>query len=332
MRFFLLCFFTFCFVYANGMKPYFHPTISLGDSSIENKKNSYLLSFDFGSNKTFSGRKDTIRQPYLSPSFVFTHKTNFFLMLSAYSIKNKLDNAYLCLGKDFDLPKKNYLGLSYSYSKFLNDSSPQPYYFIRNNFNAFYKKKFSWLVTKLSFDYDFGDNTVYYKTVQITYDTIQRRSRQIIRKRINVINNYKRVSIYDYTLTWSNYKKFYIDRWHLFSKKDEISFTPKFSITAGTQNAYLIYFVTRYPTRLSRLEVDPEVKKGIKSIRDSTKSDKFNNTKFLILNYQLGLTFGYSINKFSFDVIFHLCSPQNQPDPLDNKIYSYYNFNLTWDF
>ena len=295
---------------------YLSPNDSDQTAIDQDKKNSYLFSLDFGSNKTYSGRKDTVAQPYLAPDFTFTNKKDFYVYISTYRLQKQFDNANLGFGKDFRLPKKFKLGLSFAHTIFFNKESPQPSFYVSNNLDFFVKKKFNWLTTKLAFDMDFGRN-------EIT-------SKKIVNGKITTVT--KNVFIRDFGLTWSNYRAFYFDRIHLFSKNDELSVTPKFLINAGTQNAYILYYAARYPSRQAKLEADPELKEGIKKIRDPSKPDPFNDTKFLILNYEFKLSLTYSVKKFTFEPVIHFAMPRNQPDPSDNKPYAYYAFNASWDF
>lgn len=176
------------------------PVTSSKDSADEGER-TYTIGTDFGSNTSFKGVNQSSEQLYFSPNFIYSAKSGFYFYTAAYYLQgqvNPWDELDLSVGYDFNLTKKTAGSISYMKS-FFSSTSPQVNSSLTNNIQAFLKRKFWSVKTKLVFDFYFGDET-------------------------------------DYAFSLINSRSFMWEE--VFTKNDDITITPKLRIVAGSQNFY----------------------------------------------------------------------------------------------
>jgi hypothetical protein len=204
----------------------------IADSSAKNDEptRDFIIGLDMGNNRVYKGVKQQEQQQlYVSPSASYYAKKGFFITFAGYYLTNttyNFDELDGTVGWDFNLFKKQ-LKASISYSKYVfNANSPDVNASLTNNVEFYLKKKFSWIKTKLAFDYSYGTATDFY---------------------IKLDNSH--------SFDWDD----------VFTKDDELSFIPKISLTYGTENYYRnvvkqkVKKTTKAQTDALNKELDKEV-------------------------------------------------------------------------
>jgi hypothetical protein len=185
-----------------------------GQDSLQ--KSSRLLALDYGSNKTYEGRRDSVKQSYFSPYYNYSNKKGFYFFSSAYFISKHIDEIDLGFGRDFLWGKNKRTKSSISYTRYLfSAESRQLITSTPNNIQFYCKRKFKWVTSKITFNRNFGHG------------------------------------VRDVGLSWSNYHSFYVD----LSSKSDLSFTPKVRIDSGTQNYYRKFLLNHFATVANRSDV-----------------------------------------------------------------------------
>ena len=172
------------------------------DSTKTPSNNKFIYELDLGSNRSFKGRINSTKLPYMRPNFTYYHQSGFVAYIDATYImvpKPHWDQTCASVGYTKYLNKTFSLSGSYSHS-FFNSKSQQVNSSLTDNPSISLKAYTKYVTSRLTYDYYFGTSTDKYVTLDF-------------------------------------YKYFYIDN-ILTDTSDYLAIKPKFSVTAGTTTFY----------------------------------------------------------------------------------------------
>jgi len=282
---------------------------SLPDNESDSNR-SLLLEVDYGSNRGYQQKRktagsDTTQTPqqYVIGSLNYAANSGFFCSFDLYKTpgaKKKWDQFLVGLGWDFKISKSADIDGSIGYTHYTYNEA------IKNNeatpstgdLSAYISHDFGIVNIRMTGDYYFGGT-----------------------------NN-------DVDLITDVDRAFYIDE--VFSKKDELSFDPMFTITASTLNYYKEG--VNIPDTITGGPKKKQVLAALQSVYDDFG-------KFRFINYEFSLPVNYQIGKFNFEVGWHYTMffnllPSDLPPALSEKLapvlnrksYSYITAMISFDF
>jgi hypothetical protein len=181
------------------------PGVSEDDNDTANTRN-LLVSFDYGSNRTFLGRSQSVNQVYASPAISYEAPSGFFTSVMAYRLlspKNRWEEFDVNFGWGFFLFSRK-LEASVAYSHYgYGKKSQQLNAPFNNNLETVLRKNFGPVKSELYVDYDFGNGNK------------------------------------DYSFAFNNSHDFIFE--NLIADDDEFKIKPLISLTAGTLNFYKLH-------------------------------------------------------------------------------------------
>lgn len=258
------------------------------NSDDESSKRTFTPELLFGNEKIRQGKVQSGNQGYFQPSFSYHAKTGFNSRINSnYYLDQKVfDEFVMMAGYDFKL--FNYLNSGSEITKyFYTDNSPQSGASVSGNFNFYTKHNFSLLESELDFN----------------VDLLKVKSKK---KRGN--------SNVDYSIAWENYHSF--DFNGLIFAKDQLSIVPQITVSAGTQNVYILYF-QRAQKKFQNVDFSTEIASA---------------SKFKITSIEFDLPADYYIDNFKIEPCIHYFIPENQPALLSISKTFYFTLDLAYEF
>ena len=243
---------------------------------------SLSLALGYGNNSAFFGRTQAITYPYFTQELTYTSKYGVWGSVYNYDLLNTdshFDETDFSLGYDQDLSKKVDLSLSYSHFLFA-PNSPLVKSAVKNSLDAALGYDWGYLYTRLNGSYLFGPKA---------HDTF---------------------------LVLDNSRAFDFDG--VFTPKDYIAITPKFSLTAGTQ----AFIETSAEQQILRGNKKSKTKTG-------TATATTEATRFTLLSYGLRLPVAYTLGRVSAEVAYRYLQPVNVLPDDDSSGRSYFTATLT---
>jgi hypothetical protein len=255
-------------------------------------KRSFLLEFDFGSNRGYQVKRKTAgadtslaTHKYIVTSINYEANSGFYTSFGLYNApgeKKKWDGLYYGLGWDFTISEKAEVYASLGYTRYVynqpnNKSNVRP---TSNDFDGYIKHDFGVVQLKVAGDYYFGGTN----------------------------NDVDLIGYVDHA--------FYID--DILSEKDELSIDPMFTVVGATLNYY--FGSVRIPANLP------------KKAKDKIQAALDDFSRFRITNYDFSLPLNYQVGKFDAEVAWHYNIQANLPDILNPKDFSYFTAMVSFDF
>ena len=245
---------------------------------------SLSAALGYGNNSAFFGRTQATTYPYFTQELTYTSKFGVWGSVYNYDLFNTashFDETDLSIGYDKDLTKKVDLSLSYSHFLYA-PNSPLVKSAVNNSLDAAVGYDWGVLYTRLNGSYLFGPNA---------HDTF---------------------------LVLDNSRAFDIDG--VFTPKDYVTITPKFSLVAGTQD----FVQVSDAQQIQRGNKKPKTKTGTPPATTSTDA-----TRFTLLSYGLRLPVAYTLGKVSAEVAYRYLQPVNVLPEDDSAGRSYFTATLT---
>ncbi|GAC1369257.1 MAG: hypothetical protein NVS3B25_05740 [Hymenobacter sp.] len=245
------------------------------------EKTGYLsAALGYGSNSAFFGRTQTTAYPYLSQELTYTSKVGLWASVFNYDLLNTtshLDETDASLGYDFDISTKADASISYSHF-FFAPNSPLIKSAVNNALDAYVGYDWGYVYTRLNGSYLFGPNDQ------------------------------------DFFLVLDNSRAFDIDG--VFTPKGYLTFTPKFSLTAGTQ-------------AFAETSTQQQIVRGNKKAKVIRTSVVTESTRFTLLSYGLRLPVAYTLGKVSVEAAYRFLKPLNVLPDDDGSGRSYFTATLS---
>lgn len=242
---------------------------------------SLSAALGYGSNSAFFGRTQATAYPYLTQELTYTTKSGIWGSIYNYDLFNTashFDETDFSLGYDRDLSKRVDASVSYSHFLFAANS-PLVKSAVDNSLEAALGYDWQYVYTRLNGSYLFGANAQ------------------------------------DFFLVLDNSHAFDFDE--VLAAKDYVSFTPKFSLTAGTQ-----YF--------AETSAQQQVVRGNKKPKTSKSGVvPVEATRFGLLSYALRLPLAYTLGKVSAEAAYRYVKPVNLLPEDDSSSQSYFTASLT---
>ena len=264
---------------ASGTHPATAPPVTVQDEAT----GSLSAALGYGNNSTFFGRTQATTYPYFTQELTYTSRYNVWGSVYNYDLFNTdshFDETDLSIGYDKDLTKKVDLSLSYSHFLFA-PNSPLVKSAVNNSLDAALGYDWGVLYTRLNGSYLFG------------------------------INDHDTFAVLD------NSRAFDLDG--VFTADDYFTITPKFSLTAGTQQ----FSETSAEQQILRGNKKPKTKPG------TTMPTSTDATRFTLLSYGLRLPVAYTLGKVSAEVAYRYLQPVHVLPSDDSAGRSYFTATLT---
>lgn len=167
---------------------------------------------------------------FFSPTLGYYHKTGLGITTAAFMLfdKNRVNAYQYAVSPSFDLIKRKF-SAGIAYTHYFNKDSVEFYMTpIRDEIFAYFSYKNFWLRPGINLSYGWGSKTEYEKQQYLIYSRLLQRSQSYFITVKNV------ESVKDLSLTLSVRKD--INWYDVFSKDDNVSFTPVVLLNMGTQN------------------------------------------------------------------------------------------------
>jgi hypothetical protein len=252
------------------------------DSVADSTRNSLTVELDYISNSSFYGRNGGVKYPFLMFSTDFQTKKNVWVSSSFSHLIDTgkfINEINLSAGWDFELNDRIDGSISYAHY-FFSSSSPLVKTSANNSIVGSIGYDWGFVYTTLSPNFVFGHSN-------------------------------------DIFIAFGNSR--YFEKVSIFGKEDFISFEPKFSIIAGTQN-FDRHYVVRKENSNGKGNPNPHI---VQAGGDSS---------FKIIDYELSLPLTYSTGNLSFESRYIFSLPVNVIEGDPSKTNSAYSFAVYYTF
>lgn len=148
--------------YSQSIKTNVSDTTKTKKDSLEQKKTYRKFDINYQNNSVYLGRKDSLVQPYITPTFTYNHKSGLYVSASfgylLASGQNRIDYYSIDAGYDFTLSEK-LTGSVYTSKRFYNDGSNNIKSDIGGNLSASFNYDFDVVEAGIGFGASFAHKT-----------------------------------------------------------------------------------------------------------------------------------------------------------------------------
>lgn len=249
-------------------------------------RGSVGLSLGYGSNSAFFGRTQATAFPYLTQELSYTSPVGLWASVFNYDLfdtDSHFDETDFSIGFDKDLTKRIDASLSYSHFIFA-PNSPLVKSAVNNSIDGSLGYDWGILYTRLNGSHLFGP------------------------------------SVQDVFVILDNSRAFDFDG--IFTADDYVTFTPKLSLTAGTQE----FIETSVQQQIARGNKKPKKNPPTPAPPVVTSTE---STRFAFLSYGLRLPVSYNLGKVSVEGAYRYLQPVNVLPEDDSSGRSYFTATLT---
>ena len=254
-------------------------------TSVKKKQSAFKIEFDYVSNTTYMGRRDTVNVPTFSPLLKYTTKNKFYFETAFVNVPGgatAFDEMNLGVGKLFRFTSNWDGNISYMHY-FFNSNAARINAVIQSDWNFYTALDWDILYTQLMYDASKGNDQFKYKGITVGQSTS------------------------DKMMTIANSHLFLIDK--IFRKDDDLLIMPELDILYGTQN-FLSAFKGKIPP-----------KDATKLKQEEDQAFQNQASQFGLTAYVVTLYVTYEVKRWSFAISPNYTIPENTPAGVSSTPY-----------